>query len=88
MKIFYISKFRKVSVALYVFMGWLAVVAFKEIFIHVPPLSLTLLVSGGLSYTIGLAFFGWRKLPYHHAVWHMFVIGGSIFHYLAVWYTL
>jgi hemolysin III len=88
MKIFYISKFRKISVALYVFMGWLAIVAFKEIFTHIPPLSLTLLIFGGLSYTIGLTFYGWRKLPYHHAVWHFFVIGGSIFHYLAVWYTL
>jgi hemolysin III len=88
LKIFYISKFRKISMALYVFMGWLGIVAFKEIFAHVPPLSLTLLAFGGLSYTIGLAFYGWRKLPYHHAVWHIFVIGGSISHYLAVWYTL
>jgi hemolysin III len=88
MKIFYISKFRKISVALYVIMGWLAIVAFKEIFTHIPPLSLTLLIFGGLSYTIGLTFYGWRKLPYHHAVWHFFVIGGSISHYLAVWYSL
>ena len=88
LKIFYISKFRKISMALYVFMGWLGIVAFREIFAHVPPLSLTLLAFGGLSYTIGLAFYGWRKLPYHHAVWHIFVIGGSISHYLAVWYTL
>ena len=88
MKVFYISKFRKISVALYVFMGWLGIIAFKEMFAQVPFLSLTLLVSGGLSYTLGLAFYGWRKLPYHHAVWHIFVIGGSTFHYLAIWYSL
>jgi hemolysin III len=88
LKIFYISKFRKISVALYVFMGWLGMVAIKEIFAHVPPLSLTLIILGGVSYTAGLAFYGWRKLPYHHAVWHIFVIGGSISHYLAVWYSL
>jgi len=88
MKVFYISKFRKISVALYVFMGWLGIIALKEIFAHLPSLSLTLLVSGGLSYTLGLAFYGWRKLPYHHAVWHIFVIGGSTFHYLAIWYSL
>jgi hemolysin III len=88
LKIFYISKFQKISVALYVFMGWLGMVAFKEIFAHVPPLSLTLIVLGGVSYTAGLTFYGWRKLPYHHAVWHIFVIGGSISHYLAVWYSL
>jgi len=52
-------------------MGWLGIIALKEIFAHLPSLSLTLLVSGGLSYTLGLAFYGWRKLPYHHAVWHI-----------------
>jgi len=88
MKIIYISKFRKISVAFYVFMGWLAIIAFKEIIAHVPPLSLTFLILGGFSYTIGLVFYAWRKLPYHHVVWHIFVIGGSTFHYLAVWYTL
>jgi hemolysin III len=88
MKIIYISKFRKISVVLYVFMGWLAIIAFKEIIAHVPPLSLTLLVLGGFSYTTGLVFYAWRKLPFNHLVWHIFVIGGSTFHYLAVWYTL
>jgi hemolysin III len=88
MKIFYISKFPKISIALYVFMGWLGIVAVKEIFAHLPPLSLTLLVLGGVFYTAGLTFYGWRKMPYHHAVWHIFVIGGSISHYLAVWYSL
>jgi hemolysin III len=88
MKVFYISRFRKTSVVLYVFMGWLGIIAFKEIFAHLPPLSLTLLILGGVSYTAGLTFYGWRRLPYHHAVWHIFVIGGSISHYLAVWYSL
>jgi len=77
MKIIYISKFRKISVVLYVFMGWLAIFAFKEIMAHVPPLSLTFLVLGGFSYTIGLVFYAWRNLPFNHAVWHIFVIGGS-----------
>jgi hemolysin III len=88
LKIFYISKSRKISMALYVFMGWLGIVAFKEMFAHLPPLSLTLIALGGALYTAGLAFYGWQKLPYHHAVWHIFVIGGSISHYLAVWYSL
>jgi len=88
MKIIYISKFRKISVVLYVFMGWLAIFAFKEIMAHVPPLSLTFLVLGGFSYTIGLVFYAWRNLPFNHAVWHIFVIGGSASHYLAVWFTL
>jgi len=88
MKIIFISKFRKTSVALYVFMGWLAIIAFQEMIAHVPSLSLAFLVLGGFSYTIGLTFYAWRQLPYNHAVWHIFVIGGSTFHYLAVWYSL
>ena len=88
LKIIAISKFRKISVALYVFMGWLAIIAFKEITAHIPPLSLAFLLLGGFAYTTGLVFYAWRKLPYNHAVWHIFVIGGSTFHYLAVWFTL
>jgi hemolysin III len=44
----------------------------------------TLLAAGGVLYTAGLAFYGWRRLPYHHAVWHAFVLAGSVLHYLAV----
>ena len=88
LKIMYISKFRKTSMALYVFMGWLAIIGSKEIIAHVPPLSLTFLALGGFSYTIGLVFYAWRNLPFNHAVWHIFVIGGSASHYLAVWFTL
>jgi len=44
-----------------------------------------MIVGGGLSYTIGVIFYRWEKLPYHHAIWHLFVLGGSICHYIAVW---
>jgi len=43
-------------------------------------------VAGGLLYTAGVGFFAWEKLPYHHAIWHVFVIGGSVCHYFAVLY--
>ena len=52
------------------------------------PLSINLLLACGLSYTIGVAFFLWKKLPYAHAVWHLFVLGGSLCHYFAVLYIL
>jgi hemolysin III len=88
MKIIYISKFRKISVVLYVFMGWLAIIALEEKIAHVPPLSLSLPVWGGFSYTIGLVFYAWRKWPFNPVVWHIFVIGASTFHCLAVGDTL
>jgi hemolysin III len=43
-----------------------------------------LLFLGGISYTLGVVFYKWRRLPYHHAVWHLFVLAGSMFHYFAV----
>ena len=84
LKIFYIGKFEKISVAVYVMMGWLCIVAFKEIITNVSLLSIVLLVIGGLSYTLGVIFFAWEKLPYNHALWHLCVLGGSVFHYFAV----
>jgi hemolysin III len=89
LKIFFsISKYEKISVGLYVFMGWLCVVAAKQFLANVPQISLILLVFGGLSYTIGVIFYVWDRLPYNHAVWHLFVLGGSIFHYFSVLNTL
>ncbi len=79
-----ISKFPKISVALYLFMGWLSIIAFKEMINNIPHLSIILIIMGGLSYTVGVIFYIWRKLPYNHAVWHIFVLSGSVFHYFAV----
>ena len=78
------GRFEKLSVAVYVVMGWLCLIALKQIVIHVPPFSIDLLLLGGLSYTTGVIFFAWRKLPYHHAIWHLFVLTGSLFHYFSV----
>lgn len=77
-------KFQKISLAIYLFMGWLCVIAFEELLQRVPPLSLTLMILGGLSYTFGVIFYVWRKLPYGHAVWHIFVMSGSALHYFSI----
>ncbi len=78
-----------VTVSIYVAMGWLAIVGFKAILEAMPPGGIALLVAGGLAYTGGCVFYGWRRLPYHHAVWHLFVLTGSVLHFLAVlWYVL
>ncbi len=88
MKCLFIERFHNVSIALYLLMGWLCVVAFKQLLANLSHLSLMLLVFGGLSYTLGVIFYIWRKLPYNHAVWHLFVMGGSAFHYFSVLSTL
>ncbi len=73
-----------VTVIPYIAMGWLAVVGFKPLVERVAPGGLALLVAGGLAYTLGCIFYVWRRLPYHHAVWHVFVMLGSAFHFFAV----
>ena len=69
---------------IYLAMGWLVVVAVKPLFAHVPRPGLLWLLFGGLCYTLGTVFYLWKKLPYHHAVWHLFVLGGSVCHYFAI----
>ena len=71
-------------VSLYVGMGWAAVVAVRPLFAAVAPGGLMLLLVGGLAYTLGIGFYAWRRLPYHHAIWHVFVLAGSIFHFFAI----
>jgi hemolysin III len=72
------------QVGLYVGMGWAVVAAVKPLFAAVAPGGLVLLLVGGLAYTLGLGFYTWRRLPYHHAIWHVFVLAGSISHFFAI----
>ena len=73
-----------VSTVLYIAMGWTAAVAFKPMMLHVAPAGIAWLVAGGLAYTGGVAFFAWDRLRYNHAMWHLFVLGGSVCHFVAV----
>ncbi|MEE9257745.1 MAG: hemolysin III family protein, partial [bacterium] len=77
-----------VQVGLYVLMGWLALIAIQEIWLRVPAWGLFWIFAGGGAYTVGLAFFGARRIPYHHLIWHLFVILGTACHFVAVmWYA-
>jgi hemolysin III len=74
----------RLSVAIYLAMGWLVVIAIEPLVRSLHPEGLVLLILGGLAYTLGLAFYGWRRLPYNHAVWHLFVLAGSACHFSCV----
>ena len=78
------DRVKTVSLVLYVVMGWLAVVAFKPLWQDLPRGGLILLGSGGLCYTFGLVFYGWKRFPAGHFIWHLLVLAGSVLHYLAV----
>ena len=71
-------------VALYIAMGWVVVVAVQPLLEHVALGGLALLAGGGIAYTVGVIFYKWRRLPYHHAIWHGFVMLGSALHFFAV----
>jgi hemolysin III len=78
------SRARRLSVPIYLAMGWLVVIAIEPLVRSVHPQGLLLLFLGGLAYTLGVVFFAWRRLPYNHAVWHVFVLAGSACHFSCV----
>ena len=65
-------------------MGWMALIAIQPFFENLETGGLIWLGIGGLSYSLGVVFFVWEKLPFNHAIWHLFVLGGSVSHFLAI----
>jgi hemolysin III len=74
----------KLSILTYILMGWLCLVALRELLVNVPTGGLIWLAVGGVLYTTGVLFYVWHRLPYNHAIWHLFVLGGSTAHFLSV----
>jgi hemolysin III len=83
-KLFFTGRFKLVSTMIYVGMGWLVIVAIKPILMHLDHWTLGWLFVGGLFYTGGTWFYMHQRLRYAHAIWHLFVLAGSISHYVAV----
>ncbi|MDB3937318.1 hemolysin III family protein [Flavobacteriaceae bacterium] len=83
-KLFFTGKYEKFSLFLYLAMGWLVVIDFKNIIGSLETNALVLLVISGLFYSFGIIFYRLEKIKYSHAIWHMFVLGGSICHYFLV----
>ena len=82
-KIFFAGRFRGLSLALYLGMGWLVIIALRPLLRAVPPAGLIALAAGGLCYTAGVAFYVWPR-RYAHAVWHLFVLAASAAHFAGV----
>lgn len=83
-KALFVRRFAIVSGIIYVLMGWMVVIAVKPLLQRVPLGAIAWLVAGGVAYTAGLLFFAAKRIPHHHAIWHIFVLVGSVCHYLAV----
>jgi hemolysin III len=73
-----------VSIGLYIGMGWAVIIAIKPLIASVALGGIVFLVLGGLAYTLGILFYAWKKLKFHHAIWHVFVLAGSVLHFFSV----
>lgn len=83
-KLFFTGRLRLLSTLMYVAMGWLVVIVIEPLVRAIPASALAWLVAGGLSYTLGTLFYHNRRIPYSHAIWHLFVLVGSLCHFAAV----
>lgn len=83
-----LERFRKPSVVCYILMGWAIVAAVKPMLANVNKLSLLFLLIGGGFYTVGVIFYAIKKVKYFHSIWHLFTIGGSVFHWFAILFIM
>ncbi|MDI1318571.1 MAG: hemolysin III family protein [bacterium] len=88
LKFWHAGRFNLASTLIYIAMGWLVMIAIKPLAAALPSGGLKLLVAGGLCYTGGAVFYLWHRLPYNHAIWHLFVLGGSACHWAAVFFYI
>ncbi|MBH0228960.1 hemolysin III family protein [Halobacillus yeomjeoni] len=85
-KVFFVKRFVILSTLFYILMGWLMILAWGPLTAQVPAGGITYLVVGGVMYSIGSIFYVWRSFTYHHMVWHLFVLGGSILHFFMIFF--
>jgi hemolysin III len=84
LKMIFVDRYEPLSVTLYIVMGWLALIAIKPMLAALPAGAMGWIFGGGIAYTAGVVFFLWDHLPFNHAIWHLFVIAGSVCHFIAV----
>ena len=84
LKLFYTGKFKFLSTLLYLVMGWLIILDFEALKQAMDPKGIQLLWTGGVFYSIGIIFYMIKQIPFHHVIWHFFVLGGAISHYLMI----
>ena len=86
LKLFFTGRFELFSTLLYLVMGWLIVFDFSALVDHMPINGLIFLIAGGLSYTLGIVFYIFERIPFNHVIWHLFVLGGAICHFFMIFF--
>ncbi|WP_448820146.1 PAQR family membrane homeostasis protein TrhA [Cetobacterium sp.] len=87
-KVFFVGRFNFVSTLIYLFMGWMVMFVFKDLQLLASPLSLKLLIFGGVSYSVGTIFYLMKNKKFAHGIWHLFVLAGSVFNYFSVYFLI
>ena len=87
-KAFFTGKFKGISTIIYLLMGWMIVISWNELVANISPISLGLLVTGGILYSLGTIFYMWKLCKFNHMIWHIFVVLGSLSHYIAIWFLI
>ncbi|MBU0456328.1 MAG: hemolysin III family protein [Pseudomonadota bacterium] len=88
-KLFFLYRFHFISMLIYLCMGWVVVIAIVPLMHTLPTHGLLWLALGGLCYTGGILFYAWKSMKYTHAIWHLFVIAGTVCHFFAIlWYVI
>jgi hemolysin III len=85
-KMFFLHRFHNLSLALYLGMGWLAVLASYELLANLPQSGIALLLGGGILYSLGTIFYKVDRIPFNHAIWHLFVLAACVCHFLVVYF--
>ncbi len=88
LKIFFTGKYLILEVIIYILMGCMLVFIIKPLVANIPTEIFTYIVAGGIFYGAGVAFYLWKKLNYHHAVWHVFVLAGTVTHFVAIYKSI
>lgn len=87
-KAFFTGKFKGISTVVYLIMGWMIVFSWNELISKISPISIIFLVTGGILYSLGTIFYMWKVCKFNHMIWHIFVVLGSIAHYVAIWFLI
>jgi len=88
LKVFFTGRYDRLSTALYLMLGWMVVFVITPLRANMPLAVFTWILAGGLSYTVGVIFYRWHRLKFHHSIWHLFVLGGTGFHFVGVYKCL
>lgn len=83
-KLMYRGRFEALGIVLYLALGWLGIAAMQPLYVAIGLVPIVLILLGGVSYSASMIFYGWKSIRHHHAIFHVFVLAGSILHYAAI----